>query len=384
MSTRPNTFKLGLFLIVGSALFVIMVVVLGAGRFFKKTYHLETYINESVNGLEVGSPVKYRGVQIGRVSHIGFAADKYSGFFGSKYRYVLVECEVDANYFHNIPDEELAQGIKAEIERGMRVRPVSQGLTGQLYLGIDYLDPAANPPLEINWEPQYLYVPSAPSTLSKVEEAVSRISDTLSALNKQDLEAIIRDVKTITASLSQFMQGGDKQGIGKLLSSNLEDLGKAIDRINQLLSRREFDTLITSAANAAKGVDRIVSSAGDDVLTIAASMRDASESIKAASAQIEKTLASPEMKANLAGLGTTLKNVNASAGDMRAAAARLHALLGRVNALVAGQQSNIEDIVEDTRRLMENMRELSNEAKRYPSGMIFGDPPAKVNPEKQP
>lgn len=381
MSTRPNTFKLGLFLITGSALFVLMVVVLGAGRFFKKIYHLETYINESVNGLEVGSPVKYRGVQVGRVSAIGFVADKYSGFFSGKYRYVLVECEVEARYFHNIPDEELAHGIKSEIERGMRMRPVSQGLTGQLYLGIDYLDPAANPPLEINWEPQYLYVPSAPSTLSKVEEAVSRISDTLGALNKQDLEAIISDVKTITASLSQFMKGGDKQGVGKLLASNLEDLGKAIDRVNDLLNRREFDTLITSAANAAKGVDHIVASAEDDVLVIAASMREASESIKAASGQIEKTLASPEMKANLAGLGTTLKNVNASAGDMRAAASRLHDLLGRVNALVAGQQTNIEDIVEDTRRLMENLRELSNEAKRYPSGMIFGDPPAKVNPE---
>jgi hypothetical protein len=30
------------------------------------------------------------------------------------------------------------------------------------------------------------------------------------------------------------------------------------------------------------------------------------------------------------------------------------------------------------RRLVENLRELSNEAKKYPSGVLFGDPPKKA------
>ncbi|HBE94199.1 MAG TPA: mammalian cell entry protein [Desulfovibrio sp.] len=381
MSGRINTFKLGLFLIIGSSLFVLMVVVLGAGSFFKRVYHLETYLNESVNGLEVGSPVKYRGVKVGTVSSIGFVADKYADFFNTKYRYVLVECEIEPRQFGNIPKEDLARALRDEIERGLRVRPISLGLTGQLYLGIDYVDPKTNPPLAISWEPQYLYIPAAPSTLSKVEEAVARLSDTLGALNKQDLEAIIGDVKAITASLSQFVKGGDKQGVGKMLARNMEELGKAIDRVNDLLGRPEFDSFISNASRAAKGVDRIVESAGDNVLAIAASMREASESIKRTSETIEKTLASPEMQASLAGFGKTLKNVNSSADDIRAAAARLHSLLGRVNALVAGQQANIEGIVEDTRGVLENLRELSGEAKRYPAGMIFGQPPAKVTPE---
>jgi paraquat-inducible protein B len=381
MSGRINTFKLGLFLIVGSALFVLTVVILGAGSFFKRVYHMETYLNESVNGLEVGSPVKYRGVRVGNVTRIGFVSDKYADFFNTKYRYVLVECEIEERHFNNIPKEELARALRGEIERGLRVRPISQGLTGQLYLGIDYVDPRTNPPLEISWDPQYLYIPAAPSTLSKVEEAVTRLSDTLGALNKQDLEAIIGDVKTIMASLSQFVKGGDKEGIGKRLAHNLDALGQALDRINELLARREFDTFISHAANAAKGVDTIVADAGQNVLAIAASMREASESIQHTSKVIEKALASPQMQAGLAGLGPTIKNVNTSADDVRAAAARLNALLGRLNALVAGQQANIEGIVEDTRGVLENLRELSGEAKRYPAGVIFGQPPAKVNPE---
>ena len=49
---------------------------------------------------------------------------------------------------------------------------------------------------------------------------------------------------------------------------------------------------------------------------------------------------------------------------------------------VAGQQGNIEAILDNVRRLMENLRELSNEARQYPSGVLFGDPPKKA-PLKQ-
>jgi paraquat-inducible protein B len=210
---------------------------------------------------------------------------------------------------------------------------------------------------------------------------VTRISDTLGALNKRDLEAIIADVKTITASLSQFLKGGDKQGVGKLLARNLEELGKAIDRVNALLARPEFDALLTHAGHAAAGLDRVVSTAGDDAIAAAANLREAAQSMRDTSQALSAYLNSPELQQNMAGLSRTFKNVNASADDLRLAASRLHSLLARVNALVAGQQGNIEGIVEDTRRLVENLRELSGEARRYPSGVLFGQPPDKVRPE---
>lgn len=381
MSTRTDTFRLGLFILVGSALFVFTVVVLGAGRFFKKVYVMETYINESVNGLEVGSPVKYRGVKVGSVTNIGFVTDKYADFFSSKYRYVLVECALEARYFHNLSQADMERGMHEQVARGLRVRPVSQGLTGQLYLGIDYVNPDSNPPPAIDWEPRNIYIPAAPSTLSKVEEAVARISDTLGALNKQDLEAIIADVKTITASLAQFVKGGDKHNLGKLMARNLEDLGKALERINALLARPDLENLLTHAGHAAQGLDRVVSTAGDDAIAATANLREAAQSIRDTSQTLAAYLASPELKQNMAGLNKTFRSVNASAEDLRLAASRLQSLLTRVNALVAGQQGNIEGILEDSRRLMENLRELSGEARRYPSGVLFGQPPDKVRPE---
>ncbi len=88
----------------------------------------------------------------------------------------------------------------------MRARPVSLGLTGQLFLEIDYVDPAKNPPLEIAWKPNNIYIPSAPSMMSKVESAVASISDTLEDINKANISEAIEDVRSVAQSMSTFLK----------------------------------------------------------------------------------------------------------------------------------------------------------------------------------
>ena len=66
-------FKVGIFVIIGSLLIVSGIVLFGAGKFLKKKIIIESYFNQSVQGLEVGAPLKFQGVQIGNVREIGFA-----------------------------------------------------------------------------------------------------------------------------------------------------------------------------------------------------------------------------------------------------------------------------------------------------------------------
>ncbi len=72
MSAQANFFKIGLFVIGATIALVFLLVMLGAGRIFQSKILMETYFNESVQGLEVGSKVKYRGVIVGEVKSIGF------------------------------------------------------------------------------------------------------------------------------------------------------------------------------------------------------------------------------------------------------------------------------------------------------------------------
>ena len=78
MSAQAHYFKIGVFMLSGITLAVLAVIILGAGALFKKKIMMETYFDESVQGLSVGAPLKYRGVTIGKVEHIGFVRNEYN------------------------------------------------------------------------------------------------------------------------------------------------------------------------------------------------------------------------------------------------------------------------------------------------------------------
>src|SRR4030042_4168189 len=99
MSVRPSYFKIGLFVIVGGLLILAAVVVLGSGLLRQEKAYFETYFDESISGLSVGSPVEFRGVRIGLVEKISFIRDEYDVLGPpsaiSKYEhYVIVLCAV--------------------------------------------------------------------------------------------------------------------------------------------------------------------------------------------------------------------------------------------------------------------------------------------------
>src|SRR4051812_37678643 len=85
MKTAPNHWKLGGFVVVGLIAFLSMIVFLGARSIHKDTVTYETFFDEAVQGLDVGSPVKFRGVTLGNVSAIDVAPDR---------RHVQVSCEL--------------------------------------------------------------------------------------------------------------------------------------------------------------------------------------------------------------------------------------------------------------------------------------------------
>ena len=55
MAEKSFNFKLGLFVIASVALLAIALMLLGADALFRKTYLFETYMTESVQGLDVGA-----------------------------------------------------------------------------------------------------------------------------------------------------------------------------------------------------------------------------------------------------------------------------------------------------------------------------------------
>jgi hypothetical protein len=74
-TTATNHWKLGLFVVVGLVAMVGALFWLGARRFQRTSFPAVSYFDESVQGLDVGSPVKFRGVTVGNVADITIAPD---------------------------------------------------------------------------------------------------------------------------------------------------------------------------------------------------------------------------------------------------------------------------------------------------------------------
>ena len=70
MSKRFSPTAIGAFVVGSFALLVVAIVVVGAGRMFQKPVRFACFFRGGVNGLKVGAPVKFRGVQIGQVATI--------------------------------------------------------------------------------------------------------------------------------------------------------------------------------------------------------------------------------------------------------------------------------------------------------------------------
>lgn len=381
MLRKLDYFKLGAFIIIGSALLIAMIIILGAGRFFQTAYTLETYFDESVNGLSIGSPVKLRGVKVGRVAEIDFVNNKYVDANDSDVRYVYVACDINPHLFGDIDRKQFEKIIDREVARGLRVRPTSLGLTGQLFLDFAYVDPENNPPLHVDWQPKAAYMPSVPSTMNRIEQAITTISRTMSAIKQEDIEVIFRDVKSILAAINRLIKTEGGKEASNRIQDILDNLAKIFKRTNQLMADPAMESIIPETAGALKGINKIVSHSADDIIAASSQAKDAMSSMKQASDVLARNLADPRMDKALSNLAPTLENITRASTDLTAALSKIHALTNRLNSVVASEESNIHAILENTREVMQNIKELSGDAKRYPSGVFFGRPPSKVNPE---
>lgn len=76
MPAETNDWKLGLFVCLVVAAAGRLTVLLGAAKLDETRIVWISYFDESVEGLDIGSPVKFRGAPLGRVTDIGIAPDQ--------------------------------------------------------------------------------------------------------------------------------------------------------------------------------------------------------------------------------------------------------------------------------------------------------------------
>jgi paraquat-inducible protein B len=344
MSQHANYFRVGLFILAAIAVFIGLVLALSAGQLFRQTVVLETYFNESVQGLDAGSAVKYRGVQLGRVTNITFTFGHYEQDLPRSLRkpYVLVESDVDPDLI-GFAAESDPERLQQAIERGLRVRIAPVGITGTAYLEIDLVEDAP-PPLPIDWTPRNLYIPSAPSSYNQIVRGAQNF---LVKLDRLDVEAVITDLQRLLASATKKLEQAPVEKLAATAEATLKDMRAAAVQLNRVLTSPEIGQATRDLAAAAARAREILASPKLDRLP---------EDAAAAVAGLREALEGPHLKRAL---------VNADR------------ILRRLDELSAGSDADIAATLANLRRLTENLRDLTESLKRHPGG-ILSDAPRPV------
>jgi len=195
MSSKPHYFAIGLFVLITAALGLIGAVAVSSDAMRSPKYFLETYVDESVQGIDVGTPFKFRGVKAGNVSEI----EMVSSVYDTTKMYVMIRVALeDRDLMKN--EEVWQKQLKEMIEAGLRLKLVPQGITGLSFLEADLFPDTESAPLEIDWEPKYTYIPSTPAMMTLLSRSIEHMAAQINTLN---LEAIGQNVESITSNLNQ-------------------------------------------------------------------------------------------------------------------------------------------------------------------------------------
>jgi len=372
MSDESRRFRLGLFVLAGAALLVAGVIAIGAGRLFQKTDPLYCYFSENVQGLERGSSVKFRGVEVGRVDEInvmpeGRIAAVEDTAHGASLVEVVSSLEVDKISDQKggmVDREQIHASIARRVSQGLRVRIAWKDITGQKYLDLDYVDPAQSPPPRLPFTPPGAYIPtSVTKSISDIQRDVATVT---SRLAEVDYKGIADDVRELVQSMRRQSEQLDAAKFNEAAVA-LRDLARN-PKINDVLTR--LDTALARVEAASGRIDDLlarpsVATATDDLAASAASLKRLTADLETTVPKMTATLDATLTAANKAIDESRLPETTAAARDAMADVGNTARQLG---ALRDSARRTLTDIGEASRGLATLVRYLEEN----PDSLIHG------------
>ena len=198
MALGTNHWKLGLFVIVGLVLSIASLVALGARNWNQASINYVSYFDESVQGLELGSPVKFRGVSVGRVGAIEIAPDR---------RHVEVTSELDVSHVERLKLDAGGPGESGkallDAHPDLRVQLAQSGITGVKFILMDYFPLQDNPLPELPFPVPENYLPATESVLQNLQNSVVKSADHFPGIAADAAEVLTK----LNALMTQIEQG---------------------------------------------------------------------------------------------------------------------------------------------------------------------------------
>jgi len=325
-------FSVGVLVLVGFGLLIGFTLFLTGERLRNRGEIYETYIRESVQGLEVGAPVRFRGVALGRVTEIALVGSRYvvdpRVQFSGAFQLVLVRFTLDLRQAGRAPS------LPEAVQLGLRARLSSQGLTGVGYIELDFADVNRFPVPELPFTPEINFIPSIPSTTAQVQDAATML---LTRLEQVDFQGLLTNVTGLVSDIrTQVAPGGDLQVMLADTSALMRNLR-----------------------------------ATTDAADLPALVRDVRQTVAATRALTE----SRELRQAIAQGGAAMSELRQAAARLPATIAQMEAGLRSARGATLDVQADLVPIMRDLRMVTANLRDVTEALRRSPSQALLGGPP---------
>ncbi len=283
-------FLIGLFVTIGALLGVAAIIWLGASKYLEKGAEYVTYFDESVQGLQRDSSVKYRGVDIGTVRQIGVAPDR---------RLIQVTMKIKMKDFN-------VEGVAAKLTLA--------GITGIVYVELDRKKPGEPILMPTGFQPPYPVIPSTPSDMKQIEAS---INDALSRLKQIDLAGISAQLTRTAKSIDSLVNSDQTKRIVTNAERATAKLADASARIDDFLSGGSVDRVVAGAGDAVREARVVIGEVRADLqrMKLSKAADNVNQLVERAGPKVDATLTEAE----------------AAAETLRRTADTLQALIDRIN-----------------------------------------------------
>jgi paraquat-inducible protein B len=375
--SASKEFRVGVFVIASTSLILGGVIAIGSGSLFKETEVIETSTTESVNGLQIGSPVKYRGVPIGEVTAISFADRWYPehGGHGEYFDFgspVVIRMKVRLDVFGPDSTHLFGANVESGVAQGLRARLSTAGLTGGLFVDLDLNDATLFPATKPPYEPAYAYIPSAPSRLDQLLDRINTIANNLSQTDFSSLASSFQ--RTI-----EDIDGTVKQRVDPMLANAnafITDLKASNEALQKILDARAIADTLENAKAVTAEFRAAFDGTGGDLRTALEELPKMMKSAREAAEKLDAMIAGERVQRILANLDATTAELGPTIEEYRG-------IGEQVSLLLQSESYEIRQLIEALRKTAENLEEVTSRAKSDPGQVIFGKP-AKPLPPGEP
>jgi paraquat-inducible protein B len=263
-----------------------------------------------------------------------------------------------------MPSAERKKIVDRLIEQGLRAQLVTQSMvTGQLMVSLDFYP---NKPAIFVGDGTIPEIPTIPSTREELsgaieklnlEELAIKLSATLSGIerkiNSPEVDEIISERKINSPEVDEIISG---------VNGTVKDIRKLVQNVDS-----RIEPLTNTVEQTLQDFDKVAQDADKQIEPIA---KDADLALK-------------DIRGLVKNLDGVVKKIDAAAEPLPETMANMKRISRDLGELISSQRPNLQRTIENFRASSQNFRDISEDAKRDPSGILFGKPPPQPKKGKK-